>query len=64
MNAVVVSAGQGPNNSKANDVSQNPPDRPDVFSWVLEDYQAIKKPTWQDTLNLYGDAYLIIVAGR
>ncbi|KAI8291724.1 Cytochrome P450 monooxygenase [Colletotrichum sp. SAR11_57] len=41
----------------------NPPDRPDVFSWVLEDYQAIKKPTWQDTLNLYGDAYLIIVAG-
>ncbi|KAF4877796.1 Cytochrome P450 monooxygenase FCK2 [Colletotrichum siamense] len=41
----------------------NPPNRPDVFSWVLEDYQAIKKPTWQDTLNLYGDAYLIIVAG-
>ncbi|TEA14072.1 Cytochrome P450 monooxygenase FCK2 [Colletotrichum sidae] len=42
---------------------KNPPDRPDVFSWVLEDYQALENPTWQDTLNLYGDAYLIIVAG-
>ncbi|KAK7447292.1 benzoate 4-monooxygenase cytochrome P450 [Colletotrichum acutatum] len=41
----------------------NPPDRPDVFSWILEEYQSLKNPTWQDTLNLYGDAYLIIVAG-
>ncbi|KAK1613515.1 benzoate 4-monooxygenase cytochrome P450 [Colletotrichum phormii] len=42
---------------------KNPPDRPDVFSWILEEYQSLKNPTWQDTLNLYGDAYLIIVAG-
>ncbi|GKT40345.1 cytochrome P450 monooxygenase FCK2 [Colletotrichum spaethianum] len=42
---------------------KNTPDRPDVFSWILEDYESINNPTWQDTLNLYGDAYLIIVAG-
>nr|XP_036579748.1 cytochrome p450 [Colletotrichum truncatum]KAF6787428.1 cytochrome p450 [Colletotrichum truncatum] len=49
--------------SQVDERIKNPPNRPDVFSWVLEEYQAIKKPTWQDTLNLYGDAYLIIVAG-
>jgi hypothetical protein len=39
------------------------PDRPDVFSWLLEEHHS-KKPTYQDELNLTGDAYLIAVAGR
>jgi hypothetical protein len=39
------------------------PDRPDVFSWLLEDFNS-RKPTYQDELNLSGDAYLIAVAGR
>lgn len=42
---------------------QNTPDRPDVFSWLLKAYEQGPK-TKQDTLNLHGDAYLIIVAGR
>jgi hypothetical protein len=42
---------------------QNTPDRPDVFSWLLKAYEQGSK-TKQDTLNLHGDAYLIIVAGR
>ncbi|GJC83080.1 cytochrome P450 monooxygenase FCK2 [Colletotrichum liriopes] len=50
--------------SQVDDRIKNTPDRPDVFSCILEEYESIKKPTWQDTLNLYGDAYLIIVAGR
>ncbi|OKP14021.1 Tryprostatin B 6-hydroxylase [Penicillium subrubescens] len=41
---------------------QNNPDRPDVFSWLLKAYEQGPK-TKQDTLNLHGDAYLIIVAG-
>jgi len=36
---------------------------PDVFSWILEEYNAIGKPTHQDELNLRGDAGLITVAG-
>ncbi|KZL65583.1 cytochrome p450, partial [Colletotrichum incanum] len=44
-------------------IPKNTPDCPDVFSCILKDYQSIKNPTWQETLNLYGDAYLIIVAG-
>lgn len=39
------------------------PDRPDVFSWLLEDYEAKEKHTLQDRLDLVGDAYLIVVAG-
>ncbi|POR35382.1 Tryprostatin B 6-hydroxylase [Tolypocladium paradoxum] len=35
----------------------------DLFSWILADYDAIGKPTSQDTLNLRGDAHLIVVAG-
>ncbi|GKT72715.1 cytochrome P450 [Colletotrichum tofieldiae] len=50
--------------SQVDDRIKNTPDRPDVFSWILEEYESIKKPTWQDKLNLYGDAYLIIIAGR
>ncbi|KAK1954598.1 cytochrome P450 [Colletotrichum sublineola] len=49
--------------SQVDDRIKNKPDRPDVFSWILEDFQTIKEPTWQDNLNLYGDSYLIIVAG-
>ncbi|GKT63277.1 cytochrome P450 [Colletotrichum tofieldiae] len=49
--------------SQVDDRIKNTPDRPDVFSWILEEYESIKKPTWQDKLNLYGDAYLIIIAG-
>jgi hypothetical protein len=40
------------------------PDRPDVFSWLLEDYGANGVASHQDELNLAGDAYLIAVAGR
>lgn len=39
------------------------PDRPDVFSWLLEDYNS-KRTSYQDKLNLDGDAYTIAVAGR
>ncbi|RYO94255.1 hypothetical protein DL766_002235 [Monosporascus sp. MC13-8B] len=39
------------------------PETPDVFSFVLDDYNARPNRTRQDTLNLYGDAYLITVAG-
>ncbi|KAH8170409.1 cytochrome p450 domain-containing protein [Sarocladium implicatum] len=39
------------------------PERPDLFSWILADYQAIPKPTKQNDADLYGDAHLIIVAG-
>jgi hypothetical protein len=42
---------------------QNTPDRPDIFSWLLKAYEQGPK-TKQDTLNLHGDAYLIIIAGR
>ncbi|KAF4953980.1 hypothetical protein FGADI_5576 [Fusarium gaditjirri] len=43
---------------------KNKPDLPDVFSWILSDYDALNKPTAQDTINLHGDAQLIAVAGR
>ncbi|KAK2054550.1 cytochrome P450 [Colletotrichum caudatum] len=49
--------------SQVDDRIKNKPDRPDVFSWILEDFESIKKPTQQDTLNLYGDSHLITVAG-
>ncbi|KAJ3538809.1 hypothetical protein NM208_g5743 [Fusarium decemcellulare] len=42
---------------------KNKPDLPDVFSWILDDYDAIERPTKQDTTNLHGDAHLIVVAG-
>lgn len=40
------------------------PDVPDVFSFLLEEYNAHGKPSYQDELNLRGDAGLIAVAGR
>ncbi|OLN97179.1 Tryprostatin B 6-hydroxylase 1 [Colletotrichum chlorophyti] len=49
--------------SQVDERIKNSPDRPDVFSWILQDYKKIQMPTRQDTLNFYGDAYLIIVAG-
>ncbi|KAH7208090.1 benzoate 4-monooxygenase cytochrome P450 [Fusarium oxysporum] len=42
---------------------KNEPDVPDIFSWILRDYFGLSKPTGQETLNLYGDAQLIAVAG-
>jgi cytochrome P450 family 628 len=39
------------------------PDRPDVFSWILEEFEATPKTT-QAEMNLEADAYLIVVAGR
>ncbi|KAK2488071.1 Cytochrome P450 monooxygenase fck2, partial [Fusarium oxysporum f. sp. albedinis] len=42
---------------------KNEPDVPDIFSWILRDYFGLSKATGQETLNLYGDAQLITVAG-
>ncbi|KAM0431326.1 hypothetical protein ACHAPT_005300 [Fusarium lateritium] len=42
---------------------KNEPPVSDVFSWILEDYEAQERPTRQDFLNLHGDAHLIVVAG-
>ncbi|KAH7009661.1 benzoate 4-monooxygenase cytochrome P450 [Ilyonectria destructans] len=42
---------------------KNKPDEPDVFSWILSDYNALEKPVKQDTVDLHGDAHLIVVAG-
>ncbi|KAH8896942.1 benzoate 4-monooxygenase cytochrome P450 [Thozetella sp. PMI_491] len=42
---------------------KNKPDIPDVFSWILSDFDAIAQPTKQEKLNLVGDANLIVVAG-
>ncbi|GJN77013.1 hypothetical protein PLIIFM63780_000501 [Purpureocillium lilacinum] len=35
----------------------------DLFSWLLDDYEAPEKPTLQETLDLHGDALLVVVAG-
>ncbi|KAG5917360.1 hypothetical protein E4U42_007267 [Claviceps africana] len=42
---------------------KNRPDVPDVFSWLLADYEALEKPTRQDRLNLQADMQLIAIAG-
>ncbi|CAG7558221.1 unnamed protein product [Fusarium equiseti] len=42
---------------------QNKPSQPDVFSFILEDYDAIENPTKNDYMRLCGDAHLIAVAG-
>ncbi|KAH7147578.1 cytochrome P450 [Fusarium sp. MPI-SDFR-AT-0072] len=42
---------------------KNKPEEPDVFTCILEDYDAIEKPTEQDYNNLCGDAHLIVIAG-
>jgi len=40
------------------------PENPDVFSWLLQDHESRDNVTRQDELDLVGDAYLIVVAGR
>ncbi|KAF4338666.1 pisatin demethylase cytochrome P450 [Fusarium beomiforme] len=42
---------------------KNEPNAPDIFSWILSSYYDLGKPTFQDTVNLYGDCQLIAVAG-
>ncbi|VUC24617.1 unnamed protein product [Clonostachys rosea] len=42
---------------------KNPPPSPDIFSWILDGYECISRPTQQDGINLQGDAHLIVVAG-
>ncbi|KAK1585655.1 cytochrome P450 [Colletotrichum navitas] len=49
--------------SQVDDRIKNKPACPDVFSWILEDFESIKEPTQQDIDNLYRDSHLIIVAG-
>lgn len=39
------------------------PDNPDVFAWILEEYERNPK-THQAKLNVEAEAYLIAVAGR
>ncbi|UNI13775.1 hypothetical protein JDV02_000485 [Purpureocillium takamizusanense] len=35
----------------------------DLFSWILSDYETLEKPTLRQTIDLYGDALTVIVAG-
>lgn len=43
---------------------QHEPNVPDVFHWILSDFNQKPKPTWQEKEDLVGDASLIVVAGR
>ncbi|KAJ5963151.1 Cytochrome P450 [Penicillium waksmanii] len=47
---------------QVNERVKNTPDHPDVFSWLLDAFQRGAK-TKQNQADIYGDAYLIIVAG-
>lgn len=50
---------------RANWNLQNRPDVPDVFSWLLSDYEGLENKSQQDReINLYADMQLIAVAGR
>ncbi|KXJ87560.1 benzoate 4-monooxygenase cytochrome P450 [Microdochium bolleyi] len=49
-------------NSQVEDRRKMKPDRPDVFSSLLDDYES-KPRTAGERINLTGDAYLIAVAG-
>ncbi|OBR05375.1 Benzoate 4-monooxygenase cytochrome P450 [Colletotrichum higginsianum IMI 349063] len=42
---------------------ENKPESADIFTWVLEDYEAKGVRSAQDMLNLFGDCILITVAG-
>ncbi|KAG6034540.1 hypothetical protein E4U41_006500 [Claviceps citrina] len=42
---------------------KNRPDVPDVFSWLLSDFEGLENPQRQDRLNLQADMQLIAVAG-
>ncbi|KAJ4248829.1 hypothetical protein NW762_012667 [Fusarium torreyae] len=48
--------------SQVQERSKSKPDNPDVFSWILEEYERNPK-TKQAKLNLDAEAYLIAVAG-
>lgn len=58
--------GQGTTSGQRTDkyAFQNEPPVPDVFSWILRDFNQNPKPSWQERENLYGDGGLIVVAGR
>ncbi|CAN8099361.1 unnamed protein product [Discula destructiva] len=43
--------------------AENEPHVPDIFHWILSDYNQNPKPSWQEKENLIGDASLIVVAG-
>ncbi|KAG5974439.1 hypothetical protein E4U58_003055 [Claviceps cyperi] len=42
---------------------KNCPDVPDVFSWLLSDFERLEKPSRQDRFNLQADMQLIAIAG-
>ncbi|POR38861.1 Cytochrome P450 [Tolypocladium paradoxum] len=42
--------------------SNNEPEQPDIFSWILAEYNRSEK-TQLDRWNLHGDAQLIVIAG-
>ncbi|KAJ6446846.1 4-coumarate-CoA ligase [Purpureocillium lavendulum] len=35
----------------------------DLFSWILQDYESLEKPTLQETIDLHADALLVVIAG-
>ncbi|KUI60512.1 Tryprostatin B 6-hydroxylase [Cytospora mali] len=41
----------------------NPPDIPDVFSWIIDEYKSHPQPTQQQTMDLRADGILIAIAG-
>ncbi|GAO20170.1 hypothetical protein UVI_02008750 [Ustilaginoidea virens] len=47
---------------KIDERTNNQPDQPDIFSWILADFEKGPK-TRRDRWNLHGDAQLIVVAG-
>uniref|UniRef100_A0A8H7K5B4 Cytochrome P450 n=1 Tax=Bionectria ochroleuca TaxID=29856 RepID=A0A8H7K5B4_BIOOC len=48
--------------NQINERRKNEPDQPDIFSWLLNNYDQGKK-TRKDDWNLHGDAQLIVIAG-
>ncbi|KAH0847540.1 Tryprostatin B 6-hydroxylase [Fonsecaea pedrosoi] len=50
-------------NSQVDERMKMKPDKPDVFSYLLEEYEKQDPKTAQSLLNLQADAYLIVVAG-
>ncbi|KIX92393.1 uncharacterized protein Z520_11868 [Fonsecaea multimorphosa CBS 102226] len=50
-------------NSQVDERMKMKPDKPDVFSYLLEEYEKQEPKTAQGLMNLQADAYLIVVAG-
>ncbi|CAH0047650.1 unnamed protein product [Clonostachys solani] len=48
--------------NQINERRKNEPDQPDIFSWLLANYDKGEK-TQRDDWNLHGDAQLIVIAG-